>query len=141
MASIRLNSCRHLPFFFGNVTREEAEDYLMQGGLINGLYLLRQSRNYLGSFNLSLVHDSNIYHYTIELQPNGSYAIAGGRSHRNPADLISYHSDNVDGLVSLLKKPYCRPPGVEPKTSPFENLKENLIIEYVKQTWKLDVSQ
>uniref|UniRef100_A0ACB8EQQ5 Uncharacterized protein n=2 Tax=Sphaerodactylus townsendi TaxID=933632 RepID=A0ACB8EQQ5_9SAUR len=109
----------------------------MQGGRSNGLYLLRKSRHFLGGYALSLVYDSKVYHYTIEGEMNGSYAIAGGRSHRSPAELINYHSDEVDGLVCLLKKPCNRPPGVEPKTSPFEDLKDNLIKEYVKQTWNL----
>ncbi|XP_048359731.1 tyrosine-protein kinase SYK isoform X3 [Sphaerodactylus townsendi] len=137
MASSNANSNNHLPYFFGNITREEAEDYLMQGGRSNGLYLLRKSRHFLGGYALSLVYDSKVYHYTIEGEMNGSYAIAGGRSHRSPAELINYHSDEVDGLVCLLKKPCNRPPGVEPKTSPFEDLKDNLIKEYVKQTWNL----
>ncbi|XP_015264586.1 PREDICTED: tyrosine-protein kinase SYK [Gekko japonicus] len=137
MASSNANSNSHLPYFFGNITREEAEDHLMQGGLSNGLYLLRKSRHFLGGYALSLVYDGKVYHYTIEGEMNGSYAIAGGRSHRSPAELINYHSDEVDGLVCLLKKPYNRPPGVEPKTSPFEDLKDNLIREYVKQTWNL----
>lgn len=137
MASNNANS--HLPYFFGNITREEAEDYLMQGGMSNGLYLLRKSRHFLGGYALSLVYDSKVYHYTIEGEMNGSYAIAGGRSHRSPAELINYHSDEVDGLICLLKKPYNRPPGVELKTSPFEDLKDNLIKEYVKQTWNLQV--
>uniref|UniRef100_A0A670Z7U3 Spleen associated tyrosine kinase n=1 Tax=Pseudonaja textilis TaxID=8673 RepID=A0A670Z7U3_PSETE len=127
----------HLSYFFGNITREEAEDYLLQGGLNNGLYLLRQSRNYLGGFALSLAHNGKVYHYTIEREINGTYAITGGKSHRSPLELIDYHSDEVDGLVCLLRKPCNRPPGVEPKTSQFEDLKENLIKEYVKQTWNL----
>uniref|UniRef100_A0A8D2JG27 Tyrosine-protein kinase n=1 Tax=Varanus komodoensis TaxID=61221 RepID=A0A8D2JG27_VARKO len=130
-------SVNHLPYFFGNITREEAEDHLLQGGLSNGLYLLRQSRNYLGGFALSLVHDSKVYHYTIEREISGTYAITGGKSHRSPVELINYHSDEVDGLVCLLRKPYNRPPGVEPKTSQFEDLKESLIKEYVKKTWNL----
>ncbi|XP_020653202.1 tyrosine-protein kinase SYK isoform X3 [Pogona vitticeps] len=135
MASV--SSISHLPYFFGNITREEAEDYLMQSGLSNGLYLLRQSRNYLGGFALSLAHDGRVYHYTIEREISGTYAITGGRSHRSPVELINYHSDEVDGLVCLLRKPCSRPPGVEPKTSQFEDLKENLIREYVKKTWNL----
>ncbi|XP_053159072.1 tyrosine-protein kinase SYK-like isoform X2 [Hemicordylus capensis] len=131
------NSLSHLAYFFGNITREEAEDYLLQGGLSNGLYLLRQSRNYLSSFALSLVHNSRVYHYTIEQEKSGSYAIAGGKSHRSPVALIDYHSDEVDGLICLLRKPCNRPPGVEPKTSQFEDLKENLIREYVQQRWHL----
>lgn len=131
----------HLPFFFGNITREEAEDYLVQGGMSDGLYLLRQSRNYLGGFALSVAHGRKAHHYTIERELNGTYAIAGGRAHPSPAELCLYHSQESDGLVCLLKKPFHRPPGVQPKTGPFEDLKENLIREYVKQTWNLQVSR
>lgn len=131
------NPLSHLSYFYGSITREEAEDYLMQGGLTNGLYLLRQSRNHLGGYALSLVHDSKVYHYTIEKEISGSYAITGGKSHRSPVELINYHSDEVDGLVCLLKKPCNRPPRTEPKISQFENLKESLMREYVKQTWNL----
>ncbi|XP_004684542.1 PREDICTED: tyrosine-protein kinase SYK [Condylura cristata] len=127
----------HLPYFFGNITREEAEDYLVQGGMSDGLYLLRQSRNYLGGFALSVAHGRKAHHYTIERELNGTYAIAGGRAHGSPAELCLYHSQESDGLICLLKKPFNRPSGVEPKTGPFEDLKENLIREYVKQTWNL----
>ncbi|NXF61000.1 KSYK kinase, partial [Ciccaba nigrolineata] len=137
MASNMANPANHLPYFFGNITREEAEEYLMQGGVSDGLYLLRQSRNYLGGFALSLAHGRKVHHYTIERELSGSYAIAGGKSHASPAELINYHSEEADGLVCLLRKPFNRPPGVQPKTGPFEDLKENLIREYVKQTWNL----
>lgn len=130
----------HLPFFFGNITREEAEDHLVQGGMSDGLYLLRQSRSYLGGFALSVAHGRKAHHYTIERELNGTYAIAGGRAHASPAELCLYHSQESDGLVCLLTKPFPRPPGVQPKTGPFEDLKESLIREYVKQTWNLQVS-
>uniref|UniRef100_A0A452UNC0 Tyrosine-protein kinase n=1 Tax=Ursus maritimus TaxID=29073 RepID=A0A452UNC0_URSMA len=66
MAGNTADSANHLPFFFGNITREEAEDYLVQGGMSDGLYLLRQSRNYLGGFALSVAHGRKAHHYTIE---------------------------------------------------------------------------
>uniref|UniRef100_A0A8V0Y9Z4 Tyrosine-protein kinase n=1 Tax=Gallus gallus TaxID=9031 RepID=A0A8V0Y9Z4_CHICK len=137
MASNMANPANHLPYFFGNITREEAEEYLMQGGMSDGLYLLRQSRNYLGGFALSLAYGRKVHHYTIERELSGTYAIAGGKSHASPAELINYHSEEADGLICLLRKSFNRPPGVEPKTGPFEDLKENLIREYVKQTWNL----
>ncbi|XP_031213786.1 tyrosine-protein kinase SYK [Mastomys coucha] len=137
MAGNAADSANHLTYFFGNITREEAEDYLVQGGMTDGLYLLRQSRNYLGGFALSVAHNRKAHHYTIERELNGTYAISGGRAHASPADLCHYHSQEPDGLVCLLKKPFNRPPGVQPKTGPFEDLKENLIREYVKQTWNL----
>ncbi len=134
------DSVNALPFFYGNITREEAEDYLRQTGMSNGMYLLRQSRNYLGGFALSVSHTGRCYHYTIEREPNETYAIAGGKSHRNPVDVIDYHSQEMDGLVCLLKKPCNRPKNMQPKVGPFEDLKEKLIREYVKQTWNLQVS-
>ncbi|XP_021104156.1 tyrosine-protein kinase SYK isoform X3 [Heterocephalus glaber] len=137
MAGTAADNANHLPFFYGNITREEAEDYLVQGGMTDGLYLLRQSRNYLGGFALSVAHGRKAHHYTIERELNGTYAISGGRTHSSPADLCHYHSLESDGLVCLLTKPCNRPPGVQPKTGPFEDLKENLIREYVKQTWNL----
>ena len=130
-----------LPFFYGNITREEAEDYLKQGGMGDGLYLLRQSRNYLGGFALSVASGRQVYHYTIERELNDTYAIAGGKSHRNPVDVIDYHAQEADGLISLLKKPLSRPKGMEPKVGAFEDLKELLIRQYVKQTWNLQVSR
>uniref|UniRef100_A0A1A7XDQ8 Tyrosine-protein kinase n=1 Tax=Iconisemion striatum TaxID=60296 RepID=A0A1A7XDQ8_9TELE len=109
------DSMNALPFFYGNITREEAEVYLRQSSLTNGLYLLRQSRNYLGGFALSVSNTGRIYHYTIEQQPNETFAIAGGKSHRTPMDVIDYHSQEMDGLVCLLKKPCNRPKNMQPK--------------------------
>ncbi|XP_017345199.1 tyrosine-protein kinase SYK isoform X1 [Ictalurus punctatus] len=126
-----------LSFFYGNITREEAEDYLRQAGMSNGLYLLRQSRNYLCGFALSVAYNHQCYHYTIERELNETYAIAGGKSHRSPVGLVEYHAQESDGLVCLLKKPCNRPRGVEPKVGAFEDLKEQLIRQYVQQTWKL----
>ncbi|XP_077156032.1 tyrosine-protein kinase SYK isoform X1 [Ranitomeya variabilis] len=126
-----------LPYFFGNITREEAENYLKQGGFSDGLYLLRQSSSYLGGYALSVSHGRKYYHYTIERELSGTYAIAGGISHSSPAELCNCHIHESNGLVCLLKKPCTRPSGVQPKIGPFEDLKENLIREYVQQTWNL----
>lgn len=128
-----------LSFFYGNITREEAEQYLRQAGMSNGLYLLRQSRNYLGGFALSVAYSHQCYHYTIERELNDTYAIAGGKSHRTPVDVVDYHAQESDGLVCLLKKPCNRPRGVEPKIGAFEDLREKLIRQYVEHTWKLKV--
>ncbi|XP_051540975.1 tyrosine-protein kinase SYK-like isoform X2 [Myxocyprinus asiaticus] len=129
-----------LPYFFGNITREEAEEYLRHGGAGDGLYLLRQSRSSLGGYALSVSYGRQFYHYAIERELNDTYAIAGGKSHRTPIDVIDYHSQESDGLICLLKRPFNRPRGTEPKVGPFEDLKEQLIRQYVKQTWKLQGS-
>uniref|UniRef100_A0A8C9VZK4 Tyrosine-protein kinase n=1 Tax=Scleropages formosus TaxID=113540 RepID=A0A8C9VZK4_SCLFO len=137
LQSAMADNVEKLPFFYGNITREEAEDYLRQGGMADGLYLLRQSRSYLGGYALSVAYGRQFYHYTIERELNNTYAIAGGKSHRTPVDLIDYHSQESDGLICLLRKPCSRPRGMEPKVGPFEELKEKLVRQYVKQTWNL----
>lgn len=128
-----------LPFFYGEITREEAEDYLQQAGMVNGLYLLRQSRNNLGGFALSVSFSDRCYHYSIERQANETYAIPGGKTHKHTVDVIDYHSQVMDGLVSLLKRPCNRPKNMKPKVGLFEDMKEKLIREYVQQTWNLQV--
>nr|XP_020474439.1 tyrosine-protein kinase SYK isoform X2 [Monopterus albus] len=131
------DSVNTLPFFYGSITREEAEDYLRQAGMGDGGYLLRQSRNYLGGFALSVSYSGRCSHYTIERESSGTYAIAGGKSHRSPVDVIDYHSQELDGLVCLLKRPCNRPRNMQPKVGQFDDLKEKLIREYVAQTWNL----
>ncbi|XP_061732823.1 tyrosine-protein kinase SYK [Nerophis ophidion] len=126
-----------LPFFYGNITREEAEEYLLQAGVANGVYLLRQSRNHLGGFALSVLYSTRCYHYSIEREAAETYAIDGGKSHSSPMDLIDYHAQELDGLVCRLRTPCNRPKNMQPKVGPFEDLKEKLIQEYVKQTWNL----
>lgn len=126
-----------LAYFYGSITREEAEEHLRQAGMGNGLYLLRQSRNYLGGFALSVAYAGRCYHYTIEKEPRETYAIAGGKSHQSPQDVIDYHSQESDGLVCQLTKPCNRPKNMQPKIGAFDDLKEKLIRECVKQTWKL----
>nr|XP_057913249.1 tyrosine-protein kinase SYK isoform X2 [Doryrhamphus excisus] len=126
-----------LPFFYGNITREEAEGYLQQMGVASGTYLLRQSRNHLGGFALSVLYSGRCYHYTIERESDETYAIDGGQSHSSPMELIDYHAQEMDGLVCRLKQPCNRPKNMQPKVGPFEDLKEKLIQEYVRQTWNL----
>uniref|UniRef100_H3ATL1 Tyrosine-protein kinase n=1 Tax=Latimeria chalumnae TaxID=7897 RepID=H3ATL1_LATCH len=129
------DNANHLTYFYGSITREEAEEFLRQGGMSDGLFLLRQSRNYLGGFALSVAHGKKSYHYTIERELSGTYAIIGGKSHSTPADICEYHSQDPGGLICLLKKPCNRPAGVQPKVGPFEDLKEQMVREYVRQTW------
>ncbi|XP_032873635.1 tyrosine-protein kinase SYK isoform X1 [Amblyraja radiata] len=127
----------HLPYFYGSITRDEAEHFLAQAGKADGLYLLRQSRSYLGGFALSVAYGKKCHHYTIERELSGNYCISGGKSHKSPVDVCEYHTEETDGLVCLLKKPCSRPGGIQPKTGPFEHLKDHLIREYVQQTWNL----
>ncbi|XP_028672496.1 tyrosine-protein kinase ZAP-70 [Erpetoichthys calabaricus] len=127
-----------LPFFFGCITRYEAEDELKLAGMTDGLFLLRQCLRSLGGYVLSLVFDLHFHHYPIERHMNGTYAISQGKSHCGPGELCEFYSRDPDGLVCTLRKPCLRPSSTQPKPGVFDSLRENMMREYVRQTWNLE---
>lgn len=44
------------PYFYGRITRDEAEKILRDRGCQDGLYLLRESTKRMGDYVLSLCH-------------------------------------------------------------------------------------
>lgn len=129
----------HLPFFYGSISRAEAEEHLKLAGMADGLFLLRQCLRSLGGYVLSLVHEVRFHHFPIERQLNGTYAIAGGKAHCGPAELCEFYSRDPDGLPCNLRKPCNRPSGLEPQPGVFDNLRDAMVRDYVRQTWKLEV--
>ncbi|KFO92561.1 Tyrosine-protein kinase ZAP-70, partial [Buceros rhinoceros silvestris] len=128
----------HLPFYYGSISRSEAEEHLKLAGMSDGLFLLRQCLRSLGGYVLSMVYNLQFYHYGIERQMNGTYAIAGGKAHCGPEELCEFYSKDADGLCCTLRKPCNRPSGVEPQAGVFDNMRNNMVREYVRQTWKLE---
>lgn len=126
-----------LPFFYGSISRSEAEQHLKLAGMADGLFLLRQCLRSLGGYVLSIVWNLEFHHYSIEKQLNGTYCIAGGKSHCGPAELCEFYSKDPDGLVYTLKKPCLRSPDTKIRPGVFDNLRENMLKEYVRQTWNL----
>ncbi|MEE6487312.1 hypothetical protein FKM82_014860 [Ascaphus truei] len=133
-----LDAARQLPFFYGSISRADAEDFLKLAGMMDGVFLLRQCLRNLGGYVLSVVHDLIIHHYPVERQLNGTYAISGGKPHCGPAELCEYYSKDADGLCCTLRRPCNRPSGFDCKPGVFDNIRENMVREYVKQTWKLE---
>ncbi|XP_072457020.1 tyrosine-protein kinase ZAP-70 [Notamacropus eugenii] len=132
------DAAAHLPFFYGSISRAEAEEHLKLAGMADGLFLLRQCLRSLGGYVLSLVYDLHIHHYPIERQLNGTYAIAGGKPHCGPAELCEFYSKDADGLPCALRKPCNRPSGMEPQPGVFDSLRDSMVRDYVRQTWKLE---
>ncbi|XP_054646905.1 tyrosine-protein kinase ZAP-70 [Dunckerocampus dactyliophorus] len=128
----------NLPFFYGSISRYDAEQYLKLAGMADGLFLLRQCLRSLGGYVLSVVCDLEFHHYSIEKQLNDTYCIAGGKPHCGPAELCEFYSKDPDGLVCALKKPCLRSSDTAIKSCVFDSLKENMLKEYVKQTWGLE---
>lgn len=138
-AAVMPDPAAHLPFFYGNISRAEAEEHLKLAGMADGLFLLRQCLRSLGGYVLSLVHDVRFHHFPIERQLNGTYAIAGGKAHCGPAELCEFYSRDPDGLPCNLRKPCNRPSGFEPQPGVFDSLRDAMVRDYVRQTWKLEV--
>ncbi|XP_061636574.1 tyrosine-protein kinase ZAP-70 isoform X1 [Phyllopteryx taeniolatus] len=127
-----------LPFFYGSISRSEAEQHLKLAGMADGLFLLRQCLRSLGGYVLSLVWNLEFYHYPIEKQLSDTYCIAGSIPHCGPAELCEFYSKDPDGLACALKKPCLRSSDTPIRPSVFDSLKENMLREYVKQTWNLE---
>ncbi|XP_061681471.1 tyrosine-protein kinase ZAP-70 [Syngnathoides biaculeatus] len=133
-----MDPAAELPFFYGSISRSEAEQHLKLAGMADGLFLLRQCLRSLGGYVLSLVWNLEFYHYPIEKQLNDTYCIGGSIPHCGPAELCEFYSKDPDGLVCALKKPCLRSSDTPIRPSVFDSLKENMLREYVKQTWNLE---
>ncbi|XP_034555636.1 tyrosine-protein kinase ZAP-70 [Notolabrus celidotus] len=127
-----------LPFFYGSISRSDAEQHLKLAGMSDGLFLLRQCLRSLGGYVLSVVWNLEFHHYPIEKQLNGTYCITGGKPHCGPAELCEFYSKDPDGLVCTLKKPCLRSPDTPIRPGVFDNLRDNMLREYVRQTWNLE---
>lgn len=127
-----------LPFFYGSISRSDAEQHLKLAGMADGLFLLRQCIRSLGGYVLSVVWNLEFNHYSIERQLNGTYCIAGGKPHCGPAELCEYYSKDADGLVCNLRKPCLRPADTPIQASTFDGMKDGMLREYVRQTWNLE---
>jgi hypothetical protein len=102
-------------YFYGRISREEAEKHLTDNGVENGKFLLRKRPTESQSFALSLCHRRGFIHYHIQHHPDGKYGIEDGPRFVSPVELIDYHRANQGGLLTTLTKPCNRPDGLEPK--------------------------
>ena len=103
------------PYFYGRISRDEAERHLKKNGLEDGKFLLRKRPTESQSFALSLCHRRGVIHYHIQHHTDGKYGIEDGPRFASPVELIDYHRANQGGLLTNLTKPCNRPAGVEPK--------------------------
>ncbi|XP_054458508.1 tyrosine-protein kinase ZAP-70 [Anoplopoma fimbria] len=133
-----IDPAAELPFYYGSISRSDAEQHLKLAGMADGIFLLRQCLRSLGGYVLSVVWNLEFHHYPVEKKLNGTYWLTGGKSHCGPAELCEFYSKDPDGLVCMLKKPCLRSPETPIRPGVFDNLRENMLREYVKQTWNLE---
>lgn len=101
-------------YFYGRMSRHEAERILTERGLGDGLYLLRLSLTQQDNYALAVCSERRIHHYTIDRQPDGQVRISGGKKFPGPLELVKYHRNAKDGLVEKTKLPCTRPDDMLP---------------------------
>ncbi|KAK5930584.1 hypothetical protein CgunFtcFv8_026806 [Champsocephalus gunnari] len=133
-----IDPAAELPFYYGSISRSDAEQHLKLAGMVDGMFLLRQCLRSLGGYVLSIAFNLEFHHYPVDKQLNGTYCITGGKPHCGPAELCEFYSKDPEGLVYLLRKPCLRTPDTPIRPGVFDSMRENMMREYVKQTWNLE---
>ncbi|XP_028995790.1 tyrosine-protein kinase Lck [Betta splendens] len=98
------------PWFFKNISRNEAMRLLLAPGNTQGSFLIRESETSPGSYSLSVRDlDQNtgegVKHYRIRNMDNGGFYITAKISFVSLKELVQHHSRETDGLCSKLVKP------------------------------------
>ncbi|KAM9355280.1 tyrosine-protein kinase Lck isoform 2-T2 [Pholidichthys leucotaenia] len=98
------------PWFFKNISRNEAMRLLLAPGNTQGSFLIRESETTKGSYSLSvrdLDHNTGegVKHYRIRNMDSGGFYITAKISFNSLKELVQHHSREADGLCTKLMKP------------------------------------
>jgi abelson tyrosine-protein kinase 1 len=100
----KLDSLEKHSWFFGNITRAEAE--LSLGSGINGSFLIRESESKPGQYSISVRYEGRVFHYRIHSDPNPlQYFVTPESKFPTLAELVKHHSKSPDGLTTILHYP------------------------------------
>ena len=112
------------PWCHGRISRTQAIEILRSKGMVDGLFLVRDSLATTGEYTLTIANNGRPYHYRIARQGDGSLAIEDGKRFPGPVELLQYHTTKLDGLLTTLRTPCSRAYGVEPRGFRFVSAKE-----------------
>lgn len=97
-----------LPYFYGKISRSEAEQLLAGGG--DGKFLTRVSTSSHGDYVLSVVSGGTCLHFQIKSQGECWFSIDDGPMFEGMESLVRYYMAHPDGLPTNLTKALARPP-------------------------------
>eukprot|EP00049_Salpingoeca_infusionum_P003390 m.66133 g.66133 ORF g.66133 m.66133 type:complete len:216 (+) comp12102_c0_seq3:97-744(+) len=101
-SAVSIPSFHARDWFHGAISRHEAEKRLQQGGMVDGLFLVRTSSKGINTFALSVCHKGQLYHNTIEKQPHNTYLYVGvGREFETLEDLVNYYLASTASKLAL----------------------------------------
>ncbi|VDK43743.1 unnamed protein product [Anisakis simplex] len=96
------NAEQPMPWFHGNITREQTERLLADKA--DGTFLVRESTNFPGDFTLCMTYRGKVEHYRI-YQTNGLLTCDHEENFENLTQLISHYKRDADGLCHRLVTP------------------------------------
>ncbi|NXU97603.1 ZAP70 kinase, partial [Cettia cetti] len=105
-----------MPWYHGNISREEAERRLYSGAQPDGKFLLREKKENR-SYALSLVYGKTAYHYRVDHDKSGKYSIPEGTKFDTLWQLVEYLKLKPDGLIFYLREA-CPNPSMPASAAP-----------------------
>ncbi|CAG5128054.1 unnamed protein product [Candidula unifasciata] len=97
-----------MPWYHGKISRMEAEQLLSSRK--DGLYLVRDSKVYVGDYTLCVCFSNKVEHYHISYS-NNQLSIDNEVFFKNLEELVQHYTNDADGLVSSLKIPVTKQGG------------------------------
>ncbi|XP_018423357.1 PREDICTED: growth factor receptor-bound protein 14 isoform X1 [Nanorana parkeri] len=98
------------PWFHHKISRDEAQKLICQQGLVNGVFLVRDSQSAPKSFVLSMCHGQKIKHFQISpIEDGGELYYTLDEGHTRFTDLtqlVEFHQLNK-GILPCTLKHYC----------------------------------
>eukprot|EP00057_Strongylocentrotus_purpuratus_P020754 XP_011675228.1 PREDICTED: growth factor receptor-bound protein 14 [Strongylocentrotus purpuratus] len=100
-----INSGIHMtqPWFHSGLTRDETHALFAKQGMVDGMFLIRESQRIPGAFVLSFSHNQKVKHYQINMVEDGVYTIDdGGTRFTDLIQLVEFYQLNSGGLPTRL---------------------------------------
>lgn len=92
----------HFRWFYGSITRDEAERLLQPRE--EGLFLVRESTNYPGDYTLCVCFQEKVEHYRVKYHDK-KLTIDDEEYFDNLSQLVAHYEQDADGLCTQLMKP------------------------------------
>nr|XP_003215626.1 PREDICTED: tyrosine-protein kinase FRK [Anolis carolinensis] len=93
------------PWYFGDVSRADAERQLLCPNNQEGAFLIRKSESQRSEFSLSVRDDKIVKHYQIKQLEDGSFFVTRRKTFHSLNDLVRHYSTSSDGLCVKLGNP------------------------------------
>ncbi|NWX95209.1 SRMS kinase, partial [Nothoprocta ornata] len=108
VANVSQGSRTRWPWYFGKMSRSEAEQLLLSPPNQHGSFLVRDSESSKGEFSLSVRARGGVSHFRIGRSPGGRLHLQRGRPFGSMEQLLAFYAANCAVLQSPLLQP-CAP--------------------------------